>query len=132
LTDFQIPITALYVGLNGLIALALAYLVTRRRQATKVGFGDGGKPEMLQAIRVQGNFVEYVPIALLFVFVLELMQAPLWLLHGLGAALTIGRVAHAQGLSSSTGQTVGRGVGTALTWLVYLVGAVACLYYALG
>ena len=44
-------------------------------------------------------------------------------LHGLGIALVIGRLAHAQGLSQSAGTSAGRLVGNVLTWAVILLAA---------
>ena len=126
------PITALYVGLNAFIALIVAGLVVRQRGKHKIGIGDGGNADLLQAIRVQGNFVEYVPLALLIIYMVELGGTADWAVHGLGIMLTVGRIAHAQGLSSSPGQSAGRGIGTLLTWLVYIVGGALCIYYGLS
>jgi uncharacterized protein len=63
--------------------------------------------------------------------VLELMSAPVGLLWFLGMALAIGRVAHAWGVIKTYGPSVGRALGFYLTWLVYLVGAIACFYYGI-
>ena len=49
---------ALYAGLNLLILLALAFLVTRQRLKARVNFGDGTHPALPRAIRAQGNAVE--------------------------------------------------------------------------
>jgi hypothetical protein len=122
------PITALYAGLLGLISLALAGLVVRTRTSENVIFGDGANVVLLQRIRVHGNFVEYVPLALLLMLVLELNGASALVMNCLGAALVIGRLLHAFGLSSSTGTTVGRFTGTVLTWLVILAASGLALY----
>jgi uncharacterized membrane protein YecN with MAPEG domain len=122
----EIPITTLYVAIHGLIILGMAVFVARRRGAAKISLGDGGNESLLAAMRVQGNYGEYAPIALMMILVLELMGGTPLLLHGLGIALTIGRLAHWQGLASSTGTSVGRAIGTSLTFLVILVGAVVC------
>jgi hypothetical protein len=122
------PITALYAGLLGFISLALAGLVVRARGSENVIFGDGANIVVLQRIRVHGNFVEYVPLALLLMLVLELNGASRLVMNGLGAALVIGRVLHAFGLSSSTGTTVGRFVGTVVTWLVIATASGLAVY----
>jgi len=121
--------TLLYVGLNGLILLTLAVLTVRTRVTTRTDIGDGDKDSMIKAVRAHGNAAEYVPLALILIGALEVAGAPSALLHGLGVALTAGRLMHAQGLYSSLGTSPGRLVGTLLTWLVYAVGAGACLYY---
>ena len=86
---------------------------------------------MLQRkIRAHGNFAEYVPHALLFVLVLELMQVQIWLLWLLGSSLSVARIAHAWGLIKTYGPSPGRAIGFFLTWFVYIVGSAACIYYA--
>lgn len=74
-----------------------------------------------------GNFVEYTPLAILFLVVLELMQAPSSFLWGLGMTYTVGRMAHAVGVMETYGPSPGRAIGYFLTLLVYLIGAGACL-----
>ena len=81
-------------------------------------------------IRAHGNFAEYVPHALLFVLVLELMQVQIWLLWLLGSSLSVARIAHAWGLIKTYGPSPGRAIGFFLTWFVYIVGSAACIYYA--
>lgn len=127
-----IPITALYAGFNALIMLCLAALVVRGRRKYSIGLGDGGEEKMLAAIRAHGNNVEYVPVALLLILVLELMGAWGWTLHLLGAALTVARIAHGYGLTKTAGSSAGRVMGTLVTWIVILVGALECLYLGVG
>jgi uncharacterized protein len=117
------PITALYAGLLGLLMLILAFRVVAVRRATSIGLGDGGNALLLSRIRIHGNAAEYVPLALLLMLMLEINGASALWLHGLGIALVVGRVAHAQGLSQATGVTAGRFVGNVLTWSVILVAA---------
>lgn len=66
-------------------------------------------------------------MALILMAVCELNGAPAVFLHALGAALVVGRLLHAQGLSSSGGISFGRTVGTSLTWIVLLAGALGAL-----
>jgi hypothetical protein len=127
-----LPVTLLYAGVNALILVALAMLTVRARVKTRTDIGTGESVAMTKAVRAHGNAAEYVPVAIILIGALELAGAPVALLHGLGGALTIGRLLHAQGLYSSLGTTPGRFLGTVLTWLVYLIGGGACLYYALA
>ena len=131
MTIFPIPITMLYVALLALLNLVIAVYVARRRLSTQINMGDGGNMSMIQAMRVHANFSEYVPLALMLILVLELSSASALLLHLMGAALFVARIAHAQGLNSSPDLSAGRGIGTGLTFLVYIVGAGTCLYYVL-
>ena len=83
---------------------------------------------MQQRIRAQANFVEYVPMALILLMLVEYAGiGPRWLTMAMGATLVLGRVLHAQGLIASTGATFGRFVGTNLTALVIMTGAIALL-----
>lgn len=131
MTEFPLSITLVYLGLNALIMLALGVIVSVARLKTRIDLGDGGNATLLQAIRAHGNNSEYVPIALIMLAALELMAGPPWLLHGLGGALTLGRLLHAQGLYQSSGRSFGRVLGTSLTWLVLAAGGGACLYLGL-
>ena len=93
----------------------------------KVGIGDGGNADLACAIRVQGNFVEYVPIALLLIFFVELAGFSAWVVHVLGLTLLVGRVWHAQGLGASSGTSRGRFVGTFSSWITIITAAILCL-----
>ncbi|MBW4443126.1 MAG: MAPEG family protein [Plectolyngbya sp. WJT66-NPBG17] len=158
-----VPISTLFVGLNGLIAFGLSYIVVMERTSTRVWHGetrsdvsnqpnylekpgkwaafieaytqksvatkDGDDGLLQRKVRAYGNFVEYVPLALLFILTLELMNAQSTLLWLLGSTLTISRIAHAWGLIRTYGPSPGRAIGFFLTWFAYLVGAGACLYY---
>lgn len=114
--------TPLYAGLLGLMLLALSYLVSRQRLRNRVSTGDGGIPALAGAIRAHGNFVEYVPLALLLILLTELSGQGQWQVHALGVALVAGRALHAYGISTRPGgKSFGRLWGTLLTWTVILV-----------
>jgi uncharacterized membrane protein YecN with MAPEG domain len=123
------PVSALWAAILGLLSLALAMQVVRARVTEKVIFGDGANVVLQQRIRVHGNFVEYTPLALLLLFLVELNGAwsPL-VLNGLGGSLALARLLHAFGLSTNTGTTPGRFIGTVLTWTVILVECVLLLW----
>jgi len=122
-----VAITLFYAGLNGLIAVGLAFQVVRQRRNSKTLFGTGGNPALERAIRAHGNFVEYVPLILLLMLLLELGGAASLRLHIMGAALTIGRLLHAWGLSRNAGRSFGRGVGITLTWIVLITAAISAV-----
>ena len=67
-------VTPLYAGLLGLMLLVLSALVSRQRLRHKVSIGDGDVPSVRAAMRVQANFVEYVPLALILLVLLELSR----------------------------------------------------------
>jgi len=121
------PVTTLYVSLSALLLLVLSYKVVRYRQTLHVSLGAGGHDELDRAIRVQANFVEYVPIVLLLIFLAELNAMNPWLLHLAGGGLFVARVLHAWGLGSKGGRSFGRFYGILITWIVLLGMAVANL-----
>jgi uncharacterized membrane protein YecN with MAPEG domain len=120
-----------YAALNALIMLILGMLVTRARVKTQTDIGDAGKAEMAGPLRAHANNTEYVPMALLLMWALTLptFGASIWIMHGIGAPLTIGRILHAIGLSRSTGPSVLRFIGMVLTWIAYVVGIVALFWF---
>lgn len=127
------PIEAagLWAGLHVLLMLFLKLRAGATRARTKVNFGDGGNEDMQRALRVQGNAVEDVPIALIGIGALAYMAAPIMLIHGLGGVLLVSRVLHALGLGGSSGFSIGRFAGTIGSLVVLLATGGACLYFAL-
>lgn len=128
MTAFEAAI--LYIGLHVLLFAALKVNVGRVRQGEKIGFGDGANERLQRAIRVQGNAVEDVPILLVGLLALAALSAPVWLIHGLGGALFLGRVLHAVGLGGSSGASMGRLVGTLISLIVTLVIGGAYIWFA--
>lgn len=123
-------VTLVIAGLHGLLLLALVLPIVRLRRGRRVGLGDGGDRELMRRIRVQANFVEYVPVLLVLIALLELGGLDRRLVALLGATLLVARLLHAQGLGRSEGVSFGRFWGTALTWLVLLAASAAAI--ALG
>ena len=107
------PITALYAALLGLLLVACLMQVVRQRQRARVGLGDGGDQQLACAMRVHGNLTETAPAVLLLMLLYELNGGIGWVLHLLGAAFVLFRLAHAAGLGSSPGPSKGRVVGDA-------------------
>lgn len=124
-------VTPLYAALLGLLLLALGLVVVRLRRRHAVLTGDGGNATLARAMRVQANFVEYVPLTLLLLFMLEMSRQPAWALHLLGAALFIGRLLHAWGYLMTPRLSFGRALGIGLTWIVLGVTAVWLLLVVL-
>jgi hypothetical protein len=124
-------ISLLFASLHVLLMLALAVPVVIHRNTHRIGIGDGGDRRLARKIRVHGNFVEYVPMALLVLALLELCGLPAPWVWGLGGALLLGRLLHAFGLSRSGGYSVGRFTGTLLTWLALVSMAMAGLWLSL-
>ncbi len=124
-------ITLLFASLHVLLMLALLIPISRHRHGHKIGLGDGGDLLLARKVRVHGNFIEHVPFALLMLALLELCGLPALWLWVLGSVLLLARVMHAVGFSRTAGYSVGRFTGTALTWVVFVLMALAGLWLAL-
>ena len=111
----MVPITLLYASILGLLLIALSLGVIRERLQHRVSLGDGGVAELQRAGRRHGNFIEYVPFALLLVALVELNGTSAWVVHALGATLVVGRVLHPLGLEAEFGVRVPRVLGTVAT-----------------
>ena len=118
-----VPSTALYLAVFAVFASVLAFLPGSIRGSSGISIGDGGRPDLLLAMRRHGNFVEYVPYFMIMFAALELNGSSAGMLHGLGLAMLVSRVCHAVGLKADTIQHPLRAVGAGGTLLVSLVAA---------
>ncbi len=127
------PITIFYAGTLGLLMAVLSIRVPMRRLKLNTPWGDGEDSTLATRIRVFGNFIEYVPILIVTMALLESSGAPSTYLHGTGAALVIARLIHAFSLNSTEAQPwrrAGRAVGAFTTWLVLVSHAAYALILA--
>jgi len=112
---------AIFAGINIVLLVVLAFRVSGARRKHKVSLGDGGNAAVLQAVRAHGNAAETIPVALVALFLLAALEpVPVVAIQALGGTVTLGRLAHAIGLSTDSGPSPGRVLGTALTWLSLL------------
>lgn len=127
-------VTLFYAGLLALELLGLSLRVVGMRRRHQIGVGTAKNLDLELAVRCHANFCEYVPLALVLLLLLEMSGAVAAIvLHVLGIALVAGRLLHGFfGLNRSAGKSLGRFVGTGLTWLVLLVGALLSIWIALG
>ncbi|AYA65029.1 MULTISPECIES: MAPEG family protein [unclassified Alteromonas] len=122
------PITAFYASLLALCYIYLSFAVINVRRSARIGVGDGGNDELTRAIRVHGNFSEYVPITLILLACLESLHPQHWVLHAGGCAILFGRILHAYGLRHSEGTSWQRLSGMLLTFLSMLFLACSNLF----
>ena len=123
-----IPVSAFYIGVHGLLAVVLANFVLYARLRT--GKVPAWQPDA--ALRVQANFIENVPIALLLLLVLEIQGTSANMLHLLGATLFVLRLLHAFGLGRYEGANYPRLIGAQGTFVLMAVMAVACIGTAIS
>jgi hypothetical protein len=113
-----LPITLKVAGLAAIINLWLAVRCGQARGKEGVSIGDGGSDLLIRRMRAHANFIEYTPIVLILLGLVELaVGTSLWL-YGVGIAYLLGRVAHGIGMD---GNTKARGAGTIIT-MVIMVG----------
>lgn len=125
-------IALLFAALHIPLMLFLSYRVAAHRHTAKIGLGVAGDYKLERKVRAHANFVEYVPMALLALALLELCGlAPIWL-YAFGGVLLVGRLLHAFGLSRKSGYSPGRFLGTLLTWLSLAAMAIAGFVVVFG
>ena len=125
--NIQLPITALFTAISALLFFVLAVVVVVNRARTNVSIGDGGDDRLALTIRIFGNFIEYVPITLVLMAVVEINGAAIWQLYALGGLLVAGRLLHVVGLKADKPITVCRVAGIAANWVAILGGGVLAL-----
>ena len=111
-------ITGIYAGLCGLLLTVLYVRVSQRRLAVKIGVGTGGDAELEQRVRAHGNLIEAAPFVLILLYLVERTALDPIFIHAFGATFLLARLAHAQGISSTTGRSTGRFVGSLATVLI--------------
>lgn len=102
----------LWIALLILLMLGLKFYVGAQRRKHRVPSGDLSHPQFGRATRIQLNAVEDVPPLMAGLAALALLNAPAPYIHACGAVLLMARVLHAWGLSTSSGFSIGRLVGT--------------------
>lgn len=123
------PVTPLYAALLGLMFIALSLHTIRLRRRYRVALGDGNNSLLQRAMRVNANFAEYVPLALLLIYFVELHDGPRLHVHLLGIALVCGRLLHAWGVSQAQENLRYRTAGIMLTFGVLITTCLLILIY---
>lgn len=114
-------ITGLYAACLTLLYLVLAVRIIRLRWKHRVGIGSGNAEDLQAAVRVHGNFIEYVPLALILMAAVESSGVANGLLHGIGIALVAVRISHAIGLTKTVGVSLPRSIGVLGTFAILLL-----------
>ena len=129
-----IPITAFYTGILAIFALFLSAQagIYRGKTGASILFGDPVNMELAQRVRRHQNFLEYVPMVLIIMALLELNGASSTYLHVIGVLLIVARIAHFLGLHHDNMAHPGRAIGAAGTALITLVSAGYLLWLSAG
>lgn len=122
----DLHITMLYAGVLGLLLTALSFNIMHHWVRVTAN-GQEGDLAMRRAERGLSHFVEYVPLTLLLMALIELRGAPAGVLHGLGGTLVFARLLHACASNEIKGAGLMRFVGAQLTFLVITLCSLACI-----
>lgn len=120
-------VSSLYIVLGALLLIKLSLNVVKLRTQYRVAYGDGGFYELQTAIRVHGNAVEYIPIAMILLLTMEMNGAFVWMVHICGTILIAGRLLHSYGLKHR--EIRWRRSGMAATYLSLLLMIIANIYF---
>ncbi|GAM73858.1 glutathione S-transfersae-related protein [Vibrio ishigakensis] len=105
--------TSLYASLLAAWMLYLAFQVIKQRRKHRISHADGEVEDLKVARGAHSNATEYIPIALILLFLAEYNGLDTPLVHMLGLSLVVGRVMH--GLSILSKKFKGRYWGMILT-----------------
>lgn len=120
----SLQITGLYASVLALLFIFMSALVIKLRLQHKVGIGDGGVSPLAKAIRVHGNFAEFVPFAIVLMAIYEINGGTDTALHVAGVILVISRISHLLGLLKTKGSSLPRVIGVLATYGIILTFAV--------
>ncbi|WP_290494329.1 MAPEG family protein [Hyphomonas sp. UBA4494] len=124
----SLEVAGVYVAVNMLLLIYLAFRVVSVRQSAKVSVGTGGNEMLELRTRVHGNATEYIPSMLVGLVILALMGLPAWAIHVAGGVFTLGRLMHVIGLGVTI--MAMRAGGILLSWIAMALTALAILYHA--
>ncbi|MBL4790437.1 MAG: MAPEG family protein [Kordiimonadaceae bacterium] len=122
------PITLISASFLGLLLVYLSYNVSKERGRTKTSLGTGDDEGLLHAVRAQGNLIEYAPLGLILLGMLETLPINQTFLMVLAALLVVGRYSHGLTLGKFEGKNIFRMWGTIFTWLSILIASGTGLY----
>ncbi len=121
----QLPVTAFYTGILALFALYLSFQAGsfRGKSGVSILYGDPIDMELAQRVRRHQKYLEYVPMIVIMMALIELNDGSTTFVHSVGALLIVARIAHAIGLQHANMGHLGRLIGAGGTALITLVTA---------
>ena len=115
-----LPTTLATASVLAVMGTVLAARAAMLRVKSGILFGDGGNQDLITRMRAHANFVEYVPLLLIMMALLEVSGANRAFLAVTAVALVLARVLHAIGMTVSKPNFY-RATGTAGTTLLVLL-----------
>ncbi len=124
----MLHITSLYASILGILMIFLAFRVANFRKEKQVGLGDNGDSKGMKLIRTHANAVEYIPILLILMAIYEINGGSTIVLNTVGILAVFARFYHAFGLSKSSGYSLGRFIGTIITFILIISLSILNIY----
>ncbi|MEX0336121.1 MAPEG family protein [Vibrio tubiashii] len=112
-------VTALYAAILAALMIWLSIQVIKQRRKAQVKYADGGVDALTIARSAQGNAVDYIPVTLILMAMVEYNGASPWMIHACGIVFVLGRILHAKGILAD--RLKGRISGMKMTFLVMTV-----------
>lgn len=116
--------TGIWLGVFTVFYILLALHVVRMRWVTKTGLGVGEDRRMLKAVRIHGNFSEYIPLMILSIALLEIRGISSQWIHTLFCAAFLGRVLICIGITKTSNFSIPRFSGNNLTFMTLLAAGI--------
>lgn len=114
-----LPITITIAAAATLINLWLGMRVSRLRVRDKVPIGDAGNAAVQCRMRAQANFIEYTPLFLILLGLVEAARGSQTWLWAVAIVYILARLAHPFGMDRPAPNALRAG-GAMVTWLVLL------------
>lgn len=129
-------VTSKIIAILSVQMLVLSMLVSFRRVSlgksqgdiAKFPYQDGGDEILRRRIRAFGNFIEYVPMCVVILAVMEFNQVSARLVWGLGGAFVFGRILHSIGMLTNPHFPAPRILGMLTTYAVLIAGLIWWLF----
>lgn len=118
-------IISFYAAILAFMYIYLSINVVNVRKSNQISLGTNDNPQLLRATRAHGNFIEYVPFALILIFLAEYQGLSSYYCHILGTLLVFGRVCHCIAINDNTLKL--RAIGMLATFATLALSALALL-----
>ena len=122
-------VTILYAGILGLMLLILSLNIFKEWVTVAIGSKES-EERWKRSERAHKSFIEFVPMCLILMALVELHGAPRSIMHGIGIILVLARGLHAYGVGSNKMASIVRVVGTQATFLILMICSLAAIYYS--
>ncbi len=116
---YILPITLTIAGAAAIVNIWLAIRIVTLRLKAKVLIGDGGNALLTARMRAQLNYMEYTPLVLILLGLIELARGTQTWLWAAGILYILGRILHPFGMDKQSPHPL-RAVGILTTWIVLI------------